>query len=142
MATPETNGFERINEVFRSLDDQLADWRERFEDGRKKVENEIRKRSEGVADQVGSEFRKATEQIESQIRENSYFQRIEDAATRVRREVEGELEKRRSQVLDLIGIATKTDLEKLSKRLNALSRRLSTLTKDQDKPETDGPREV
>jgi endonuclease III len=142
MATPETNGFERINEVFRSLDDQLADWRERFEDGRKKVENEIRKRGEGVADQVGSEFRKATEQIESQIRENSYFQRIEEAATRVRREVEGELEKRRGQVLNLIGIASKTDLEKLSKRINALSRRLSTLTKEQDKPEADVPRDV
>jgi polyhydroxyalkanoate synthesis regulator phasin len=122
MATPETNGFERINEVFRSLDDQLADWRERFEDGRKKVENEIRKRGEGVADQVGSEFRKATEQV--------------------RREIEGELEKRRSQVLDLIGIATKSDLDKLSKRINAISRRLSTLTKEQEKSEADGPREV
>ena len=55
MSSSQVNGFDRFNDALRSLDDQLQDLRERFDDGRRRVETEIRKRR----DQVEADFRKS-----------------------------------------------------------------------------------
>ncbi len=128
MATPETNsnsssssGFDRVSEAFRNLDDQIGEIRERLDERRQRVEREVRKRTEEVTDQVTSEFKKRQEQIE----ETPFYKRL----TQVREDIEAEVDKRRAQVYEVFGIATKDDVSKIHKKLKAISKKLDQLSK-------------
>ncbi len=52
MAEARTSGFERFNDALRGLDDQLQDLRERFDEQRKKVGGELRKRRDQVREDL------------------------------------------------------------------------------------------
>ncbi len=128
MATPETNsasGFDRVSEAFRNLDDQIGDIRERLDVRRQRVEREVRKRTEEVADQVTSEFKKRSEKLEGQIKATSLYKRL----TQVREDIESEVDKRRAQVYEVFGVATKDDVDKIYKKLKAISKKLDQLSK-------------
>ncbi len=132
MATPETNsgsgsvsGFDRVSEAFRNLDDQISEIRERLDDRRQRVEREVRKRTEEVTDQVQSQFRKRSEQIEEQWKDSSLYKRLSQVAE----DVEAEVDKRRAQVYDVFGIATKDEVNKIHKKLKAISKKLDQLSK-------------
>ena len=124
MATPETNsrsGFDRVSAAFRNLDDQIVEIRERLDQRRQRVEREVRKRTEEVTDQVTNEFKKRQEQIE----DTSLYKRL----VNVREDVETELDKRRAQVYEVFGIASKDDVDKIHKKLKAISKKLDQLGK-------------
>ena len=111
MAEVSTNGFDRFNEALRGLDDQLQDMRDRFDERRQDVE----KRLKG--------FRK---DVETQLRKSDLYRRVEQ----VRKDVEEQVETRREQVYDVFGIASKAEVDRLNRKLNAISKKLNELAKD------------
>ncbi len=109
-----SNGFDRFNDALRGLDDQVQELRDRFDDQRRKVEDEFRKRSDD---------------IQSRLRKTPFYKR----ARRVREEVEEQVERSRAQVYELIGLASRSELEKIDRKLNTLSRKLNELVKEREK---------
>ena len=138
MATPETHsgsnsnsGFDRVSEAFRNLDDQISEIRERLDDRRQRVEREVRKRTEEVTDQVQTQFRKRSEQIEEQWKDTPVYRRLSQLAE----DIEAEVDKRRAQVYDVFGIATKDEVNKIHKKLKVISKKLDQLSKTASTPE-------
>ena len=111
-AQDRTTGFDRFNEALRNLDDQVQDLRERFDDQRRQVEDEIQKRRE---------------RLETQIKKSPLYKRVD----RVRKDIEEQVSETRSQILDAFGIATKSDLDKLNRKLNVIQKKLNEIGKEQ-----------
>ena len=111
MAEASTNGFDRFNEALRSLDTQVQDMRDRFDEGRRDLEKRATK------------IRK---NVETQLRKSPLYRRAE----RVRRDVEEQIESTRDQVYDVFGIASKADVDRLNRKLNTISKKLNELAKD------------
>jgi len=111
MAEAQSTGVDRFNEALRNLDDQLQDLRERFDDRRKNV---------------GKEFRERTDRWTEDVRGTRVFQRAEQAY----KDVEGSVDKARQQVLDVFGLATKSDLDKLARKVNTLNKKVNELLKE------------
>ena len=109
-----SNGFDRFNDALRGLDDQVQELRDRFDDQRRKVEDEFRKRSGG---------------LQTRLRKSPLYRR----AKQIREEVEEQVERSRSQVYSLIGLVSRSELEKIDRKLNTLSRKLNELVKEKEK---------
>ena len=110
-AAERRNGFDRFNEALRNLDEEIQDLRERVERGRKRLEGEIRNR---------------TDRVRTELRKNEVFRRAEQ----LRKDVEDQLERGRAQIYEVFGLATKADVERLNRKLNQISRRISEITKE------------
>ena len=111
MSQARANGFDRFNDALKSLDEQLQEVREGFEERRKRFETELKKRRES---------------IETRVRKTELFKHAE----RVRRDVEEQVESSRSQLYDAFGIASKSEIDKLHKKLNTISRKLNELSRE------------
>src|SRR5499426_1458543 len=109
MAQARTTGFDRFNDALKSLDEQLQDLRERFDHQRSRVEKEVRKRYDRAAER---------------IQETELYKRAE----RIRKDVESRVDETRSQIYDVFGIASKSEIEKLHKRLNKISKQIHDLS--------------
>lgn len=107
------SGIDRFNETLRSLDEEIQELRERVDRGRQRVETEVRKRAD---------------QVRTDIQASDVYRRVEQ----LRKDLEDQLQRGRSQIYDAVGIATKADVEKLNRKLNQLSRKLSDLAKESD----------
>ena len=119
MAEPGNSGFERLNDAFRNLDDQLQELRERFDDQLRRVENSWKERRG---------------EIGAQVRKTALFRRGE----RVRKDFEEQVDRRRSSLYDAFGLASKSEIQKLSRKLNTLSKKLNELASEQvEEPEAD-----
>ena len=112
MAETSTNGFDRFNDALRGLDDQIQDLRGRFDHRRKRFE---------------ADFRKRADRAEARLRKSPLYRR----ADRVRKDIEHQLDKTRSQVCDVFGIASKSELEKINRKLNTISKKLNELSREQ-----------
>jgi len=108
MAT-RTTGFDRFNDALKSLDEQLQDLRERFDHGRQRVEKEVRKRYERAAER---------------IQDTDLYKRAE----KLRKDVESRVDEGRTQIYDVFGIASKSEIDKLHKRLNKISKQIHDLS--------------
>ncbi len=111
MAQAETSGFERFNDALRGLDGQLQDIRERFDERRKKVEGELRKRRD---------------QVREELRSTGVVQR----AGQVRKDIEERVERGREQIYDAFGLASKADVQRINRKLNTISKKVSELAKE------------
>ena len=111
-----TTSFDRFNDALKSLDEQLQDLRERFDHGRHRVEKEVRKRAERAAER---------------IQETELYKR----ADKLRKYVESRVDETRSQIYDAFGIASKSEIEKLHRRLNKISKQIHDLS--EGRPVTD-----
>ncbi len=120
MAEPKNSGFERLNDAFRNLDDQLQELRVRFDDQLRRVENSWNERSQ--------EFR-------AQVRETALYKRSEQ----VRKDLEEQVDRGRVQLYDVFGIASKSEIQKLSRKLNTLSKKLNELAREQVAASEDEP---
>ena len=115
MAQAQATVFDRFNDTLKNLDDQLQELRDRFDDQRKKFEGQ---------------FSRQREKLEEQVRESALYKRSE----RVRREVETQVERGRATIFDVFGIAAKSEIDKINRKLNTISKKLNELAKEQ-KPE-------
>ncbi len=120
MAEPSNGGFERLNDAFRNLDDQLQELRVRFDDQLRRVENSWNERRE--------EFR-------AQVRETTLYKRSEQ----VRKDLEEQVDRGRVQLYDAFGIASKSEIQKLNRKLNTLSKKLNELAREQVVASEDEP---
>ena len=111
MAQTHASGFDRFNEVLRSLDDQLQELRDRFDTRRQKVE---------------SEFRKRRDRIEEDVRDSSLFQRADE----VRKDLGGRVERGRDQLYGVFGLASRAEVQKLNRKLNSISKKVNELAKE------------
>lgn len=109
MAQARATGFDRVNDALKSLDEQLQDLRERFDHQRQRVEREVKKRAT---------------QLQERIQDTEIFKR----ATQARKDIETRVDETRSQIYDVFGIASKSEVEKLHKRLNKISKQISDLS--------------
>jgi chromosome segregation ATPase len=109
MAHARTSGFERFNDALKSLDEQLQDLRERFDHQRQRVEREVRKR---------------TERLQERVQESDLYKRAEQGY----KDLGSRVEETRSQIYDVFGIASKSEVEKLHKRLNKISKQIHDLS--------------
>ncbi|MCP4003420.1 MAG: hypothetical protein GY725_04415, partial [bacterium] len=107
-----TNGFDRFNDALKSLDEQLTEMRENFDDGRKKFETQINKQRN---------------RVETRIKKTDLYKRT----NKLRKDIEGQVESARAQVYDAFGIASKTEIEKLHRKLNTISRKLNEISREQ-----------
>ena len=108
MATARSTGFDRFNDALKSLDEQLQDLRERFDHQRHRVEREVRKRAE---------------QIQERVQASDLYKRAEQGY----KDLNDRVEEGRSRVYDVFGIASKSEIDKLHKRLNKISKQIADL---------------
>lgn len=117
MATrDQTPAIDRLSEALRGLDDHVQDLRGRVSDRRRRLEGELRKRAG---------------HLETQVRKSPLYRRAE----RARRDLESQIDRVRAGVYDAAGIASKTEVEKLNRKLNSISRRLNELAREHEELE-------
>ena len=123
MATESTDlGFDRFGDLLRSLEEQATGFREKLGDRGREVASEFQKRADQVREQVTEEYQKR----ESQFRETPFYKR----AAQVAEDVEFEVDRGRTRLYDAVGIATKDEVSKLNKKLNAIAKKLNQLTRE------------
>ena len=111
MSQPSPSGFDRFNDALRNLDEQLQELRDRFDENGRRFR---------------SEFRKRADRLDTQLRKSPIYRR----ADQVRKDLEDQVGRRREQVYDAIGLASKAEIEKLNKKLNTISKKLNELAKE------------
>jgi adenylyl- and sulfurtransferase ThiI len=111
-STARISGFDRFNDALKSIDEQLDHQRQR-------VEREVRKRAE---------------QVQTRVQDSRLYKR----ATELRSDLETRVEETRSQIYDVFGIASKSEIEKLHKRLNKISKQLTDLAEGRAVSHSDG----
>ena len=112
MADTEVSSFDRFNDALNSLDEQFQDLRERLDDRRKKVEKDLRDRAD---------------RIQTDLRKTAVYQRAEQTM----KDLEGTVQKTRTQVYDAVGLASKADVDRLNRKLNTISKKVNELLKEQ-----------
>ena len=111
MASTQTTAFDRFNDALKQLDEQFQELREQLDERRREFEKDVRK---------------GADRVQKQLKDTDLYKRAEQ----VRGEWEEQVDKARSAVYELFGVATKSDIEKLSRKLNTLSRKLNELGKE------------
>jgi flagellar biosynthesis chaperone FliJ len=111
MPQTQATALDRFNDALRNIDERLQELRENLEDRRKRFEGEIRDRAE---------------KIETELRKNSLYRRVDQA----RKDLEEQATRARSQVYQAFGLATKSEVDKLHRKLNAVSRKVNELAKE------------
>ena len=119
-ASPST-AIDRLNDVLKDIDSQIQTIRDRFEGRRRELEDDLRQRAQGVQDQLQG---------------NPLFKRAEAA----RKTIEGRVEEARCGLFDSIGLASKDDVARLTKKLNSVSRKLNEVAKQAREREDQAPR--
>ncbi len=112
MAQTSANAFDRFNDALRGLDDQLQELRERFDERR---------------DTLRAEIRKQATRIETQLRKSALYRRAEE----VGKELTEQVDQARTQLYDVIGVASKSEVDKINRKLSAISKKLNEIAKDQ-----------
>ncbi|MFQ5699244.1 MAG: hypothetical protein ACE5IL_13285 [Myxococcota bacterium] len=117
MAQTSANAFDRFNDALRNLDDQIQDLRDRVDQRRHQVEKRARK---------------LRADLEKRVRQSPLYRRAEQ----VRKDLDRQVEDARSQVLGAFGLATQADIERLNRKLNAISKRVSEIQKQTERRPT------
>ncbi|HKX46846.1 MAG TPA: phasin family protein [Planctomycetota bacterium] len=114
-------GLDRVQAAFQSVEDEVL-----------KLQKQLEHRTEEFSKRADLRFKR----IQKELRKNKVVQRaearFEDLRTRAdkrRRELESRFETQIETVLGTFQIASKSQVEKLDRKLNRISRRLSALDK-------------
>ncbi|MEE9280552.1 MAG: hypothetical protein V3V67_10290 [Myxococcota bacterium] len=110
MAEASNRGFERLNDALRNLDDQLQELRERVDDQVKRFESKLQERRE---------------ELRVQLSKTGLVKRTRQ----VRKDIEEQVEQRRGQLYDAFGIASRSEIQKLDRKLNTISKKLNELAR-------------
>jgi hypothetical protein len=128
----EPGTLDRLTAVLRSLDDQLEDARERFDLRVKQVRDRVEQTWKESAlyeraREARSEFENRREQLQKSFEETALFRRAQEAQQRVAEQ----LADVRGQLLARLGLVSRSELEKLSTRLEDLAKHLRELAEQQ-----------
>jgi len=130
-------GFERVESTVKSIEKDFRSLQKRAEERRK----ELGKRAEREVKRLQSEFRKTplgkqvlkrrtelgkrVDQLQNDLRKNAAVQRIEA----LRKDAEKALEEGVESVLGALQVAPKSEVVKLERKVNQLSRKVRELEK-------------
>ena len=116
-------GVDRINEALRSIDGEFQRVQKDLTSRRASIEKRFNKSRKSIEKQS----RKEVSRLRSEFRKNRLVKRAES----VRKDVSKELESRFDDLLGLFQIASKSDMGRIDRKLNALSRRIKEIETDQ-----------
>jgi len=111
--------LDRLADAIRSLDDQI-------EDVRGRMDARIRE----VRERVTSEVANRREQLQRSLEDTDLYRRAQDAG----RQLEQQLGEVRGQVLNRLGLVSKSEVERLESRLEEIAGRLRELGQPPQQP--------
>ena len=109
----------RINEAVQFFDDEFQRVQKELNARRKSLEKEFSTRRRTVERRT----RKELKRIQSEIKKNPLVKRADS----VRKDVTKQVETRVDSLLGLIQVASKSDVQRLNKKLTTLNRRLKAI---------------
>ena len=119
-------GVDAVQDAIKNADKEFQRLQRRAKTQRRTIERNLetrRKRIEkNVEKQVKSFEKQAQKQIK-QIRKNDYVKRAET----FRKDVQSQIESGLEQVLGVFQVATKSDVQKIDRKLNRISKKLKEL---------------
>ena len=123
--TRERGALDRLTEVLRSLDDQIEEARGRFDARVKEVQERVEKTWKESslyerAREARTEFENRREQLQKGIEETAFFKRAQETQKRF----EEQLVEVRSHLMTRLGLVSRSELEKLSTKLEELAHKL------------------
>lgn len=138
------DGIDRLQSAFQSVEDEFERVQKRVDRGRKGFEKRVREgrkdfekntrkfqqRVEGRRRDFEKQTEKRVKSVRDELRKYSLFQRLEELAD----EASGRIENGVESLLGGLQIATRSDLKKLDKKLNTISRKLKSLEKERSAP--------
>ena len=127
-ANPIEDGIDRIQAAFRSAEQEVGRIQKQFEKRTTQFNKDAEKRV--------NRFRKDLSKNEAVQQAQSRWNDVSKGFEKRRKEFEGQVETGLASVLGTFQIASSSDLKKLDKKLNRISRRLNALDKilsDEDK---------
>ena len=137
-AHPVQEGIDRFREVFGSVESELErvqkDLRarrrlleKRFDAGRKDIEKRL--------DAGRKDFGKRARKARRELRKNPAFKRLDN----LRRVATRQLEQGAESLLSALQIASRSDVERIDRKLNQLGRKLKELERTRRAPSTPAP---
>jgi hypothetical protein len=126
--THERNALDRLTDAIRGLDGQIELARERFDARVKRIQARVERtlhrspfyeRTRELREGLGHR----REQLQKAIEDTTLFRRAHETQKRF----EEQLAETRSQLLAMLGLVSRSDLEKLSARLEELAKRMREL---------------
>jgi phage-related minor tail protein len=109
----------RINEAVQFIDDEFQRIQEELSARRKSIEKEFASKRKTVEKRT----RKELKRIQSELKKNPLVKRADS----VRKDVTKQVETRVDSLLGLIQVASKSDVQRLNKKLTTLNRRLKAI---------------
>jgi hypothetical protein len=138
------DGIDRLQSAFQSVEDEFEKVQKRVDRGRKGFEKRVRsgrkdfekntqkfqKRVETRRKDWEKQTEKRVKRVQDELRKYSLFQQLEEIAD----DASKRLEEGMDSLLSGLQIATRSDIQKLDKKLNTISRKLKTLEKERTAP--------
>jgi hypothetical protein len=117
--------FDRLTSVLRSLDDQIEEARARFDARVRDVQERVERtwKDSGLyerAREARSELENRREQLQKSLEDTAFFRRAQET----QRRFEEQLAEVRSDLMTRLGLVSRSELEKLSLKLEELARKL------------------
>jgi hypothetical protein len=109
----------RINEAVQFIDDEFQRVQEELSARRKSIEKEFASKRKTVEKRT----RKELKRIQTDLKKNPLVKRADS----VRKDVTKQVETRVDSLLGLIQVASKSDVQRLNKKLTTLNRRLKAI---------------
>lgn len=125
------DGVDRINDAFKSVDTEFQRVQKRLNTRRRSLEKELSTRRKDVEKRT----RKGVKRLRTELRKNPVFKRAE----KLQKDVTKQMESTVDDLLGLFQIASKSDLDRIDRKLNQLSRRLKEFEKTRSKANGAGP---
>jgi hypothetical protein len=119
-------GFERVSEAYRSLDERVQRLQRDLRSRRKLFEKQLGSGRRSLEKQVQSGRRILERRTRKQLAELRRSELVKRAQS-LQRDARGQLEATLSGVLGIFQIASKTDLDRLDRKLGQISRKLREL---------------
>ncbi len=113
------DGVDRINEAFRSIDGEFQRVQKDLSNRRESIEKRFKKSRKTIEQQS----RKEVSRLRAELRKNPVVKRAES----LRKDINRQLESGMDNILGLFQIASKSDMERIDRKLSALGRRIKEI---------------
>ena len=114
-------GVERLNDALHSIDDEFQRVQKGLNTRRRSVEKQFNSKRKSVEKRT----RKELNRFQSELKKNPYVKRAKSLRKGLTKEVESSVD----SFLGLIRVASKTDVERIDKKLTTLNRQLKEIEK-------------
>ncbi len=114
-------GVDRLNDAFHSIDDEFQRVQKALNTRRRTMERQLKSKRKKVEKRTRSELNR----IQSELKKNPFVKRAKSLQKDLTKEVEASVD----SVLGLIRVASKSDVERIDRKLATLNRHLKEIEK-------------